>query len=108
MSHKGTTVWLLWGLSLLACPVAMVILGAVYYQPPSSESFTKPLLWPWYAVQGLFWCHIGLSVMAAVAALWLVSGWPRLLIAWLVVVVMIGITAWVTLGASMAVSGRYL
>jgi hypothetical protein len=100
--------WVLWGLSLLACPVTMIVLGAVYYQAPSPENFLKPLPWTWHVVEVLFWCHAGISVVAAAGVFGLLEGWQSRWRAWQVVLVLLGLTWVASFAASMAVSGRYL
>lgn len=100
--------WMLWAASLLLCPISMMILAAIYGQPPSPESFHKPLPWAWHVIQILFVCQLGLSLAAAAASCWLTPDWQKRLLALLAVILMLGVSFLAELGASMGVSGRYL
>jgi hypothetical protein len=78
-SGGRTLASVLWGLSLIACPIIMLIFGAVYEVPASPESFSRPFPWQTYVVQDLFLAHLGVSLAAAVAVNWLAPSWgPRL------------------------------
>jgi hypothetical protein len=104
---QKSLAWFLWWVSLLSCPLAMTLLGWVYYQPPSPESFLHEPPWAWHAVGILLYCHIGLTCAAAVAAHWLVPRRWRPDVWWYLVGWLCLTYIW-TLPMSMAVSGRYL
>jgi hypothetical protein len=85
----------------------MIALAVAFEQPTSPENFLKPPPWPVVAIEVLLWCQAGVSLVAAVVACWLVPGWWRLL-AWFVVLAVLGTTLLVAFGANMAVRGIYL
>src|SRR5262249_28761987 len=106
--RKGTVARLLWGLSLLISPVTIIMLAVVCDWFSSLGSFTKPPPWTWHLVENLGWFHMGLSVVAAVVAIWLFPRWPLRLLAWFVVLVMLWIEEAVGFAVWMGLSGMYL
>ncbi len=99
---------LLWASALLACPAAMLALAALHGQGPSPESFSRPPPWPWCVIPVMFWCHVGVTVAAAVAAVRRVAGRERRGLVCLALLLWLGVTGLAAVAASMAVSGHYL
>ncbi len=89
-------------------PAAILALAALHRQGPSPEGFSRPPPWPWHVFPVMFWCHVGVTVAAAVAAVRRVAGRKRRVLVCLALLLWLGVTGLVAVTASMAVSGRYL
>ena len=77
--------WVLWSLALMACPVAITVVGTTHGVPHetyiNSAFFPGPLPWIHRVVDGLCFAHLGISVVASVAVVVLTRGGYRWL-AW--------------------------
>jgi hypothetical protein len=98
--------WVVWFFALVACPVAIAVIGVVY-EHTGPPAFSGPRPWAAGVVDGLAFAHIAVSVIAAVGVAVLTRGGFRW-VAWLVISV-IGTAAFVVwLGAKMSTTGVYL
>ena len=98
--------WIVWFLALVACPVAISVIGVVYKHtgPPALNG---PQPWAAAVVDGLAYAHIAVSVIAAVAVAVLTRGSFRW-VAWLAILVIGAVASVLWFGAEMSTTGVYL
>ena len=102
-SRWGRGIW--WGI-LTICPLAMIVLGIVFAQPPRGTFNPAIPAWPAGTVTILACAHLALSVACLVTAFW-VWGRREWWLGWLVVFLASGPAYLVTFVASMATTGFY-
>jgi hypothetical protein len=103
--------WVLWCLTLVACPIAIAVLGTLYERHVPLHlgplGFNEPLPWPTRVVESLIPTLLVVSVIASTHVFWLARGKTRWL-AWGVVVALLAFTWLLGFGAWMATTGIYL
>lgn len=98
--------WVLWCLSLAACPVAILVISNVYpYDGPPPFARTRP--WATRLVDALSYAHLGLSAVASMAVVLLVEEGFRWL-AWGAIMLMGFFAAYATLCGVMTTTGESL
>src|SRR4051812_30578022 len=98
--------WLLWCLSLGACPIAIIVLSEVYDRS-GHPAWNEPRPWAAQIIESLLPTQLVVSVISATHVLWLTSGGRRWL-AWGAVVAVLILTALLAFGGVMATTGTYL
>ena len=108
-ANGGVSVWfpwIVWLLALVACPVAITVIGVVY-EHTGPPALNGPQPWAAGVVDGLAFAHLAVSFIAAVAVAVLTRGAFRW-VAWLAILV-IGAVAFVLwFGAYTSITGNYL
>jgi hypothetical protein len=109
MSNSSKTLaWVGWMLSLLASPAAMVVLARTYYRPPDPANFRREMPWQAGVVAYLLVLHLAVSCAAVVCVFRSVGDWSVRRHVCYAVLLLLVITAFVAVVASMDVTGRYL
>jgi hypothetical protein len=112
------TIRTLWVLVLIACPTAIVVLGAIYGRnsPYWAEpgwpgaipgGWNPPLPWPSRAVDVLMVAHSALSVIASIALCWTARGGRARLLVLGGIGLLWVVAAFCWLDASMSTTGAY-
>lgn len=96
--------WVVWLLILLACPIAT---GVVAERNPHAGPPSEPMPWATRVVNGLFYGHLAVSAVAAIAVVVLTRGGWRWS-AWAVILAIGAMAALQSLFAAMSTSGYYL
>ena len=99
--------WVVWCLSLAACPVAIFALGIEYQHTGPYPDTNAPRPWAALVVGVLYDVHLGLSVVASMAVVVLVREGSRWL-AWGAIVVLGFFAAFVALCGVMSITGEAL
>jgi hypothetical protein len=98
--------WVLWSLSLAACPVAITVVGTVF-EHTGPPAFNGPRPWAARVVDRLCYAHLWVSAVASIAVVVLSRGGYRWL-AWASILGIGVLATLVGLGAAMATTGVYL
>jgi hypothetical protein len=98
--------WVVWFFALMACPVAIAVIGTVYKRtgPPI---WSGPRPWAEPVVEGLAFSQYVVSVIASVAVVALTRS-AYCWLAWVAVLAIGAVTFLLSLGAAMSTTGVYL
>ncbi|MFO0959720.1 MAG: hypothetical protein U0800_20165 [Isosphaeraceae bacterium] len=99
--------WVLWSLALLTCPGATFVMGNIYHHTSTRAISAGPTPRAAVVVERLFFVHLGVSSIAAMAVVVLTRGGYRWS-AWAIIVLMIGVAFMACLVAWMDITGVYL
>lgn len=114
----GRRSWSLWFLALTVSSVLLIFVGAGFKRdrsiglnncpwPDGPLPWDDPSIpWPIRAVYVLMATHLIITAAAFVATFWITNRLKRMLLAWLVLIVMLGWTLLCTVGAYLATTGR--
>jgi hypothetical protein len=110
--------WSLWFLALTVCSVLLILVGAGFKRdrsiglnncpwPDGPIPWHDPSIpWPIRAVYVLTATHLVITAAAFVATFWITSRLKQRILAWLVLVIMLGWTLLCTVDAYLATTGR--
>lgn len=97
--------WVLWSLALATCPIAIAVVGTVY-EHTGSPALSGLRPWAAHLVDGLWFAHSCVSVVASASVVVLTRGYRWL--AWVAILVIGVIAGVLPLGATMTTTGIYL